>query len=179
MPNESRRASTTGEAALFFLLGGLSERVDVRSFGFATADGAPLGPGDVITLLNGAPKPLLCTARVVGATIEISTETLMSPDALRARERYLQLVGDQLTGLGDAPEASEKDVLLKSEHAELVLSSGLLRQFFHEYEVPHSRSQSKEDLATYSEFAAVIRVAPPGTVRVYWGDKSSAEEAEQ
>lgn len=177
MSEEVCRAATSGDLAVFFLIAGISPPSH-RGVARFTIDGHGSGTRDeAVKSLNAASKPVTCRARLVGRTLEITTELITNPDALRVRQQYLHLSPEQLMRFGGPPPPKESElVLLKSEDDELIVNGALLQRFYEEYVVPYSSSQSEEDLKAYGSFAAVIRVGASGSAEVYWEDESTGEE---
>ncbi len=178
MPDQLRKGASSGDIAVFFLMAGVSPLVDSSVITFTISDHRSQTRDGVIRILNARAKPLACSARLVGPSVEITSETITSPEALRVRQQYLRLAARELVGLGGSPTTKGGEVLLKSEGEAMVVSTGLLRRFYDEYEIPHSSSQSQEDLVSNELFIAVVRVGPAGIIEAYMEEHRAGEEAD-
>lgn len=167
MSRRVNRAASPGEVAVFFLIAATSPPVRPMAVKFTIDGSRPVTREETVKLLNAAPKPILCTARPIGGSLEIITDPITDPDALRARQRYLQLASGNLVGLAGLPASKSSAVLVKSEHEALVVSADLLRSFYEEYDIPHSSSQAEAEIGESGMFTPVVHVYPAGHAVLY------------
>lgn len=169
-------ASTSGEVALFFLIAGISPRDYSAVECFAVNQRNATGTQEVIGFLNGIPKPALCIARAEGSTLRIVTQVVSDPNALRARTRFLQLTCSEPTGRSGTPGEKHGMVLVQSEHGTMMVAANVLQQFYEQYDVPHTSSQSSREREGAERFRVVIRVHAAGWVELRASEDELTQE---
>jgi hypothetical protein len=162
MSAEVDRAKTAGEVAMFFLVAGVSSPAGAIITDFVIDHHLTGSRKNAVSILDSILKPVACEGHVVGRSLHISTVCITNESDIRARREFLRLSAGGAFDFASRSPAT--DVLLKSQDAALFAGADLLRQFYHEYDVPNTTLRDKND--TGPGGLPILRIFPPGTAEV-------------